>query len=260
MAAQGDWHGVRERVEAMVATWHRAGGAGWLPSDSDIFERPLAEREMAEIEAQYGVTLPSDYRSFLMEVGNGGIGPWTTHLPSEDLNASDLSFVRRMAYEGSGLESGSPNRPSMPGEWGWVWQELGFHWKPDLSGPFVNNDEWPGKQVETLRAAGHKPGPPNHDTGYLDAYISAFGDADDTGYERFNEERHRGSLQVCSFGCGMTGWLVVIGPHRGEIRWRDASVNPAFEPEVDRDSTPHTFHTWYMDWLTCQEATLGIRS
>lgn len=68
------WVGVRQRVEA--------AGAG--PSGSKVFgalghrwivEDPLTQGELAELEAQTGVRLPEEYRSFLLDVGAGGAGP-----------------------------------------------------------------------------------------------------------------------------------------------------------------------------------------
>jgi hypothetical protein len=51
----------------------------------------------------------------------------------------------------------------------------------------------------------------------------------------------------------MTGWLIVVGPHRGELRDRDCAVNPPYEPYVDAEGNRHTFRTWYLEWLDQHE-------
>ncbi|MFJ1709882.1 hypothetical protein ACIOFR_41835, partial [Kitasatospora sp. NPDC088346] len=81
---------------------------------------------------------------------------------------------------------------------------------------------------------------------YLDDYRKVFGDAGD---ELWHLERGRGAIHISDNGCGMTGWLIVVGPHRGELRDRDCAVNPPFEPYVDAKGNRHTFRTWYLEWL-----------
>ncbi|GHI10177.1 hypothetical protein Scel_84980 [Streptomyces cellostaticus] len=68
------WADLRQRVEA--------AGAG--PEGSRVFgalghewvvEDPLTQGELAELEAQTGVRLPEEYRTFLLRIGAGGAGP-----------------------------------------------------------------------------------------------------------------------------------------------------------------------------------------
>ncbi|MFJ8634803.1 SMI1/KNR4 family protein [Streptomyces sp. NPDC093568] len=73
------WSGVRERVETLAradnarddfGAWDMHGGTGHHFRLAD----PLSEASVAEAEAQWGVSLPADYRAFLREVGAGGAG------------------------------------------------------------------------------------------------------------------------------------------------------------------------------------------
>ncbi|MGW0886321.1 hypothetical protein [Streptomyces sp. NPDC002671] len=94
------------------------------------------------------------------------------------------------------------------------------------------------------------PPPRDEDDDYLDEYRKVFGDAGD---EVWHLECRRGAIHISDNGCGMTSWLIVVGPHRGELRDRDCAVNPPFEPHVDTRGNRHTFRTWYLEWLEPRE-------
>ncbi|MEU3569336.1 SMI1/KNR4 family protein [Kitasatospora sp. NPDC036755] len=225
-----DWTAVRERVIAVKEAGRRAVGLG--PSPYPLFETALTPAEIAEVETQYGAELPGEYRSFLAEVGAGGPGP-----------EHALTSLRRI-----------------DGSWGWVADDDEEHpWLPDTGGPFVETEGWAEWQLATLRAAGHEPAARDGDCDYLPDYRKAFGAAGD---ELWHLERGRGAVQIGDNGCGATGWLVLVGPRRGELRHRDCAVNPPYEPFVDAQGRPHTFGTWYLEWLErCErevrEAGLG---
>ena len=218
-----DWSGVRDRV---IEVERKRGCAS--PPDK-IFDRVLLFDEIEDVEAEIGASLPDEYAAFLAEVGSGGPGP-------------ELELTTLCQAEG---------------RWAWVWQTGGVPEVPDTSGPFMEDDEWFNHQTDTLRAAGHEPGERNEQTGYLAAYRKAFGE--DAGYRRFGEDRFRGAIQISDNGCGMTSWLVLVGPHRGELRFRDCAYDPPLEPLLDANGEPHTFYTWYIDWLEQQEARVGLR-
>lgn len=221
MNSQMDWSGVRDRVIAVVEAVRG-------PSLFPIFEPVLTAAEIAEVEAQYGVALPDEYRTFLAEVGAGGPGP-----------ALELTSLRRVE-----------------GRWGWVWDNDEAHpWLLDPSALFIETQEWADQQIATLRAAGCEPTTRNDDDDYLSDYREAFGDAGD---EVWHLERGRGAILISDNGCGMTGWLIVVGPHRGELRDRDCDVNPPFEPYVDRHGNRHSFRTWYLEWLEQYETATKI--
>lgn len=222
---RADWSGVRERVIAVEEAQRRA--RGWEPFRSPVFEPVLTVAEVTEVEAQYGVELPDEYRTFVTEVGAGGPGPTLGHLTS----------LRRV-----------------DGKWGWVWEDASDDPMPlDLSGPFVETEDWADQQVATLRAAGYEPTICDGDEDYLDDYRKAFGEA---GEELWHEERMRGAILISDNGCGMTGWLIAVGPHRGEVRDRNVGLNEPFDPYVDACGNRHNFRTWYLEWLEQSERDL----
>ncbi|MFJ5923919.1 SMI1/KNR4 family protein [Kitasatospora sp. NPDC092948] len=57
-----DWPAVRARLDAFLP--HRAGRLGTAP--------PLTEQQVTEAEAEFGVTFPSEYRDYLLQVSAGG--------------------------------------------------------------------------------------------------------------------------------------------------------------------------------------------
>ena len=59
----------RERAEI------NASEMGWQVRPIDLLSGPLDPRLVSEFEAAFGVRLPEDYRSFLLQVGDGGVGP-----------------------------------------------------------------------------------------------------------------------------------------------------------------------------------------
>jgi hypothetical protein len=221
---QAGWSGVRERVIAVAEAESRAHGFG--PPGYSLFEPALSLAEIAEVEAQLGVGLPDEYRTFLAEVGAGGPGP-----------SCGLTSLRRI-----------------DGRWGWVWDhDEEQPWLLDPTGPFVETEDWPDRQIATLRAAGFEPTTRDMEDDYLDDYRRAFGDG---GEDVWFLDRGRGAILISDNGCAMTGWLIVVGPHRGELRHRDDGANPPFRPYVDAGRRPHTFRSWYLTWLERREAAV----
>lgn len=54
----------------------------------------LSEHQVREAETRYGISLPEDYRLFLLRVGNGGAGPYYGMFRLEDSLEHSLDDVR----------------------------------------------------------------------------------------------------------------------------------------------------------------------
>lgn len=209
------WAGVRRRIEATGA---RSGAAvfgaaqhGW------VLEKPLSEGELGELEAQIGVRLPEEYRTFLLHVGAGGAGP-----------AHGLFPVRRIQerwrWEGDGADMTDLSR---------------------LAEPFPDH----GPDPELLDALlSERPEEEDFDV------IEDFDDAIEAWDERwdavmFAPERTVGAVTICHLGCAQRELLVISGRHRGTV-WSDRRVDDVdLEPLLDDDGRPLTFARWYTGWL-----------
>lgn len=79
-----------------------------------VLNPPLSERDVASFEATHRISLPSDYRQFLTEVGNGGAGPHYGLYP-----LGTCHYLRSLVdwTEQPGLV-GVPSHP-FPHRWGW---------------------------------------------------------------------------------------------------------------------------------------------
>lgn len=211
-----DWSAARERAAA-VELAKRAAYWGEAPGRRPVFAPALTDEQIADVEAGCGVTLPESYRNFLAQVGSGGPGP--------GLRLSTLS--RRDET------------------WAWDWHV------PDLSIAFVETQQWPDRQRTILRAAGHEPTVQDEYDDYIEDFRAAFGD--EGGERVWGEERDRGATLISDHGCGHTSWLILVGPHYGELRFRECGLNTPYDPQFDAQGDPHTFGSWYMQWLESEE-------
>jgi hypothetical protein len=217
------WSGVRERVEALAhkdRTWDVLGAWDQYGVLGHHFRLapPLSESEVAEAETRWGVSLPADYRSFLLQVGAGGAGP-----------GYGLSTLH-------GTESG------------WEWTDPGGETRHDrLTVAFPTAEERARRLAEH---EGQEPVRSDFETpeAFDDAY-RVWRDADD----ELPDWLASGALCLSHEGCGHFLWLVVTGPERGSM-WVDGfSADGGFRPL----STPHVrvgFTDWYLDWIAKAEA------
>jgi hypothetical protein len=65
----------------------------------------------------------------------------------------------------------------------------------------------------------------------------------------FRPELLNGAIPLCSEGCNLFSWLVVVGTERGHI-WRDLRAdNEGIVPEQYGARARVTFREWYETWL-----------
>lgn len=133
-----------KQLEALLPQYQQKGT---LPFgvEKHLFQLrpPASPTEVEALEQEYQVRLPSDYRVFLLEVGNGGAGPGygLTSLSSWGLKAG--CWEKTPTFSGpvprvphpcaSYLASPSPIRPGFRYPWGWLedektWHENGIEW------------------------------------------------------------------------------------------------------------------------------------
>ncbi|MGN9760733.1 SMI1/KNR4 family protein [Streptomyces sp. SD31] len=215
------WRGVRGRVEALAradkarevfGAWGRYRGAGHRFRLAD----PLSEAEVAEAEAQWGVSLPVDYRAFLLEVGAGGAGP-----------GYGLTVLSRTPA-------------------GWLWSDPGggtVHER--LRSPFPGVEESLRVQAEHERK---EPVEPDFEdqAAFHEAY-RVWLEEDERLFDWFAS----GAVCLSHEGCGYFHWLVVSGPQRGQVWLDERPGDGRFSPlgEVG-------FADWYLDWVEKSEAVV----
>ncbi len=137
----------------------------------------LTEEAVATFERRWRFSLPDDYRRFLLEIGDGGAGPYygVFRLGEED--------------DGFGFR-----------EWRYL---VG-----DPSKPFKHTDDW----NLPARVVGAKPGP-----GLAREQEKAAWQAYHGLVEQAYEGLMDGAIPICHLGCALRHWLVVTGPCAGEV-------------------------------------------
>ncbi|MET8829024.1 SMI1/KNR4 family protein [Streptomyces sp. NPDC004610] len=222
-ATATNWNGVRERVQALAradearkvfGAWGTYGGTGHRFRLAD----PLPEAGVAEAEAQWGVSLPADYRAFLLEVGAGGAGPF--------YGLATLSRTRRT---------------------GWLWSDPGGGTAHErLRLPFPDEEESARAQADHER---DEPLPSRfEDETAFDAAYRAWLVED----EKLSERLLSGALCLSHEGCGSFHWLVVSGARRGQV-WLDERAGDGRLGRLGQTG----FADWYLGWVERTEAQVA---
>lgn len=174
----------------------------------------LSEEEVKQFEARHHITLPSEYRGFLIHVGNGGAGP-----------AYGLFKLGEMD-DGFGHE---------------VWKEkdgiIGV-----LSLPFPHTGPWNDLSEEPVYDEFRESDPD-----WKEEYQRQMDAWEDRVY--WNTANVNGAIPLCHLGCALRQWLVVTGPEVGNV-WDDYRTDHGgLKPLQQADRQRVTFLQWYRSWL-----------
>jgi hypothetical protein len=218
-----DWAGTRTRILEL----------GALPASQKVFgalghrwmlEDPLEEHELAELEAQIGVRLPADYRTFLAAVGTGGVGP-----------SYGLFPVRRVQ-----------------GRWRWEGDGAELADLSTLAEPFPEKGPDPDDLDRLLAER-----PDEEDFDEIEDFDTAIEEWDERWEAlMFAPARTAGAIVICRHGCAQRDWLILSGIHRGTL-WSDLRADDTdLAPLRTAEGEPMTFTHWFTDWLDKAEQFL----
>lgn len=202
------WRPIREAVTALAAGDPKRARFGAAAHQYAL--RPvLTDLRIAELEAAAGVRLPDDYRDFLLEVGDGGAGPGYGLVPFDQAEQQALMEGVFAPHGIEPLEVPKERAPSEPG---------------------VASEPIP----ESATATGSGP-------------TTASSSASSTTGQRVSLLLPwHGVVLLSHLGCGYLAYLVLEGPHRGQV-WMDLGSNgPAAR------IAPH-FIAFYTDWLSAAQ-------
>jgi len=177
----------------------------------------LAESEAAAFEQDHKIVIPSDYRRFVTELGNGGAGPFYGVFP---LGFMDDNFNLRLWQENDS-NVGTLSKPfSFRAEWN-------------------DRSDYPDAELQ------------KRDAKEYDRRIERF----EGRY--WSSELMNGAFPICHEGCALRVWLVVTGEQAGKLWEDRRSEYAGLRPVRLADGSDATFSGWYKEWLDNCFATAG---
>lgn len=179
--------------------------------DGECFElNPVVAEDKVEVFEQcHSIRLPSEYRDFLVRVGNGGAGPYYGVF---SLGAVDDGFAVRDWKVNDNLV-GDPSKPFRFED---AWNDRSKMPPDDL---LEENEEEYWRRMENFEKI------------------------------YWSSELMNGAIPICHQGCALRIWLVVTGPHSGEL-WDDRrSEYEGIRPLELADRSRATFDAWHDEWL-----------
>jgi hypothetical protein len=186
-------------------------------SDSHDYQlHPCLDEEAIEsLEAKYSFYLPQDYRGFLVEVGNGGAGPY--------------HGLFKLGEHDDG--------------WGFcTWEDGYLLGEPSI--PFRHRENWNLPDTFWSEAPHYQDWKSEEES--YDAYEAWDAKLDEVYW---TPALMNGAIPICHLGCALRQWLVVTGPERGNI-WQDDRVDwNGIYPLETKDGARVGFLRWYVSWL-----------
>lgn len=183
----------------------------------------MGEEQLRSLEADLGVGLPEQYRSFLLRVGGGGAGPYY------------------------GLMT------PVVGDGRWQWLGIGLRYAAQPTTAEFAGRPFAAEALQRELAGLETQEPAKEAFATDDAFRQAYG-AWDARYEELNDAQEAGAVFLSEQGCGYASLVVMTGSHRGAI-WDD--LRPMDGGIV---STGHDFAYWYRSWLERTEHQLDFTS
>ncbi|MFK7983970.1 MAG: SMI1/KNR4 family protein [Saprospiraceae bacterium] len=206
------------------------------------FNKKLSESKVLEFESKYQIRLPKDYRNFLLELGDGGVGPYygimklAEVIPSYHQN--DIAILK----------------DKFPFTDDWNWSPKIFEMFDFLRGGGFNNlqeyffqkslmtSEWevPKEEWEAIQLLSGKVNLGNE-------VAEFFGNIYWESY--FSREIDKGSIELCEYGCALRFRLIISGPEKGKIWFDERADRNGMSPVRNNKGEKLDFITWYMNWL-----------
>ena len=171
---------------------------------------PLRDSEVLAFEESHHISLPSDYRHFLSDIGNGGAGPYYGVFPLGQMDGSRgklHSWRERDGFVGV------------------------------LSEPFPLRDTW--NDLSGQPSANLIDADPEEYDRQLTAFEKLY----------WGSARLNGAFPICHMGCALRIWLVVSGEEAGHL-WLDRRAEDiGISPLTLKNKSRATFSSWYQKWL-----------
>ena len=217
---EADYAAIREGLRLLRES-HRPPTVFGAETHAFRAHPPLTEEAVREFEVRHRITLPMEYRGFLIHVGNGGAGP---SYGLFKLGEMDNAFKHKRWREGDGFV-GVLSRPFPHAA---AWNDLSG--EPAYDKSREGDCEWEDEYERRLNAWAQVYWSPNN---------------------------VNGAIPICHLGCAYRQWLVVSGPEAGRVWDDDRADRRGLKPLQQKGRKRVTFLQWYVDWL--EEALQQLR-